>query len=108
LGGRAPDPKYETVKAGVRVYIVAETEGRLKDLAHIDEIKALDSYTRMSLHVEPGRDVVKTTDLSNDAGWIDLTNVNPKLLREDEKRLDQLLDAGVLIFENVTPTNTKA
>ena len=98
LGLPAPDSSYRTANESVRVYIVSGVEGTLKEVVHLDEIEALGSYTRRHLNVEAGQPVVKTTDLTNDAGWIDLSNPDPGALRRDEERLDEILAKGVLVL----------
>lgn len=99
LGNPPPDSIYQTAKEGLRVHIISESEGRLKALRNCDKIESLSSFTHMSLHVEIGEHVARTTDLTNGAGWIDLTNADLAMLQNDERRLDGILGDGILVFE---------
>jgi hypothetical protein len=99
LGESSPDPLYQTAQEGVRVHIVSKSGGRLKGLRYDDKIKSLSSYTRMNLHVEIGGQVAITTDMTNGAGWIDLSNADAAMLQEDERQLDAILRDGILILE---------
>ena len=99
LGNPSPDPLYQTAKEGVRVHIISRGEGCLKELRNCETIQSLPSYTHMSLHTEIGGKVVRTTDQTNGAGWIDLTNPDLAMLQEDERQLDEILRDGILVFE---------
>lgn len=99
LSAPAPDPAYRTAKHAVRVHVVSTVEGTLARWEGLDEIRMLPSFSRMSLHVEPGGTVVRTTDLTNHAGWIDLADPDLDVLRADEGQLDAILRKGVLVLE---------
>lgn len=99
VGQEPPMAAYRSRSHGVRVYVVSTVEGRLTQIRHLDRIAALPSYRRTSLHVELGKVVQKTTDMSNDTGWIDLTNAEPLALRRDEQKLDEILSGGILVVE---------
>lgn len=99
LGLPAPDSAYAVRREGVRVHIVIKGDGRLKEVKALPEIMALPSFTRMDLHVHPGQYIAPTRDLSDLAGWIDLTHPDERVLRRDEARLDAILARGILSFE---------
>jgi hypothetical protein len=98
LGLPPPDPAFGSRNEAMRTWIIATEEGQLKEWRNLDEIKALRSYTRMHLNVQVGQTVKKTMDLSNDAGFVELAHPDLDVLRADEKRLDEILAAGVLVF----------
>ena len=100
LGNSSPDPMYKTAKEGVRVHVISSGAGYLKNWKHCDRIESLASYTHMSLHVEIGAPVARTTDQTNGAGWIDLTNADSAMLQDDERRLDEILRDGIMVFES--------
>lgn len=99
LGCPPPAVAYETARDGVRVYIISHEEGRVVGMRNFDQIERLPSYSRTELNVQVGAVVTKTTDLSNDIGFIDLANADPTTLQRDESRLDEILRAGVLVYE---------
>ncbi len=96
----APPPSADFVSHAhaIRVYLIAEREGLLTALRHLDEIERLPSFRRISLHAEVGQTVKLTHDLSGDAGWIDLVNADPVALQRDEIELDRL-KLDVLAFD---------
>ncbi|MGV0816082.1 ATP-grasp domain-containing protein [Mycolicibacterium boenickei] len=94
-----PSPTYQTRQNGVRVYVVSSVEGMLSAIQHLDAIEALPSYKRAGLHVRVGSPVQKTTDMTNDAGWIDLVNADAEVLKRDEQTLDEILKGQVLVVE---------
>lgn len=98
IGAPPPSASYRSAREGVRVYVIAEREGRLVGFDHLEEIEALASYTRTQWFVELGTHISRTTDMSSDVGWIDLTSADPVSLAADERRLDQILRRGVLRF----------
>jgi hypothetical protein len=100
LGLPGPDSHYETGKEGVRVFAISKGEGCLKKWTRLDEITSLRSFSEMHLNAEVGQHISRTTDLSNNIGWFDLVNADRSALREDEERLDAILDEGVLVFES--------
>ena len=83
---------------GARLAAAGESVVFIARGAHLDAIRALPSFLRLSLHVEVGGLISRTTDMTNDAGWIDLGHTDAHTLREDERRLDQILEQGVLVF----------
>lgn len=99
LGRPPPAVAYETARDGVRVYIISHQEGRVVGIRNFDEIERLQSYARTELNVAIGAVIGKTTDLSNDVGFIDLAHADPATLQRDERRLDEILHAGVLVYE---------
>jgi hypothetical protein len=98
LGSAAPAPAFELDRSGVRVYINAHSEGVLREWRFLDQIRALPSFARMSLNYQPGDTVRFTTDLSNDAGWIDLVHADEDVLRADECTLDAIIAGQPLVL----------
>jgi hypothetical protein len=100
LGMSPPDPEhYPSIKGCVRVYVVSHEEGVLKELRGRDEIKKLRSYFDMHIAIAPGQRLTPTTDLTNPAGWIDLSNADARALENDERRLDEILGPAPLVLE---------
>ncbi|HEY0195005.1 MAG TPA: ATP-grasp domain-containing protein [Kofleriaceae bacterium] len=93
-----PRGDYETAKEVVRVCIITESEGKLEAFKQLETIEQLRSCARIQKLVKIGQMVPRTTDLSTLVGYVELAHPDAKVLAEDERRLDEILRQGVLVF----------
>jgi len=94
-----PSDNYETAHDVVRVCVISEAEGRLKSFRNLESIQSLRSFAFLDLRVKPGQRVSKTISPDTLAGYVELVHTDPSILAEDQKRLDEILSQGVLVFE---------
>ncbi len=73
-----------------RVELICPRSGLLRSLPRLDDIRAMPSFYKLKLYVEPGQRIVETTDLMSIPGFIDLIHPDPEVIERDHQQLRTL------------------
>jgi len=85
-------------KAGCEVFLVARHDGMVSGLPGVDTIRALRSFRKMELAVQPGMRQRKTIDCFTRPGSVQLANEDEAALRGDVEIIRSLETQGLFEF----------
>lgn len=84
---------------GCMVHLVNSAQGRLKQVQHLDDMSALDSFLDGEVYehfLTPGAEIEPTVDIRSDAGWVQLISEDEEDLMKD---FDQIVKWMPSMFE---------
>ena len=78
---------YEMPREFHRIELICHRSGVLRGYPLVDQAKALRSFHKLELFVEPGNPIAKTTDLMTVPGFIDLIHADPEVIEQDHQQI---------------------
>ena len=88
----------EMKKYGREVFLVARQNGVCASLPGVAEIRAMRSFRKLDMHVQPGSTVVPTIDCFTRPGSVQLVHEDEAIVLADHARIRALEGAGLFEF----------
>jgi len=85
-----PSEVSELQAEGMEIYLLATRSGIVKELVGLESIRALPSFNRVDMFIQPGSFVSPTVDYYNRLGTVVLINTDKQQLEIDCKLIRQL------------------
>ena len=84
-------PKLPQLRnAGCMVHLVNYATGKLSGVNHLEDIEKLESILDMEIYPRyftPGAEIVPTTDIRTDAGWVQLASDDAQQVEQDYRKI---------------------
>lgn len=94
-----PDLPTGHYRYGRELKVVSEVEGKIKSIPGIDIARGLRSFFKCEMFVQPGGQLVKTTDLFSQPGSIMLIHDDQKVVEEDYEAIRAIEGKGFFALE---------
>jgi hypothetical protein len=85
-------------KAGCEVFLVSRQNGMVQALPGVDKIRALPTFRKLELAVQPGMEQRCTTDCFTRPGSVQLAHEDPEVLARDVATVRSLEIEGLFQF----------
>jgi hypothetical protein len=95
-------------KYGMIIHLISVVQGKIISIHHIDVIKSLPSYLSIELSYEINDDIVLTTDIRTDSGYVLLYNENDDILQLDYEKVCALQYTMFEVLEDISQSSTSS
>ena len=69
------------------IHLISGVAGEVRDIRHLEEIRAMPSVRGLTIDVEVGGTVERTVDIRTDAGYVVLQHGDPGVVQRDFDRI---------------------